>query len=115
MVARHTIDTNHCRPVNRSLTGRIGTIVVPLPGWNVVRRRIQINKIDTMPTGITTKNHWPQVGAGSMIPSATMFWGEAIGESIPPMLEARAIPIITALDMLESVGRLRSIGYEVSC
>ena len=39
-----------------------------------------------------------------------MFWGEAIGESIPPMFEASAIPRMTALDMLESDGKLRSIG-----
>lgn len=41
-----------------------------------------------------------------------MFWGEAIGESIPPILEARAMPRISALDIWESDGRLRSIGCE---
>jgi hypothetical protein len=40
-----------------------------------------------------------------------MFWGEAMGDSMPPMFEARAIPKMSALDMSESEGRFRSIGY----
>jgi hypothetical protein len=31
---------------------------------------------------------------------------------MPPIFEARAIPMMTALDMLEPDGRLRSIGCE---
>jgi hypothetical protein len=42
-----------------------------------------------------------------------MFCGEAMGESIPPTLEDRAMPMMRALDMLESEGRLRSIGYNI--
>ncbi len=41
---------------------------------------------------------------------AIRFWGDAIGESIPPILEERAIPRIKAFDMFESDGRLRSMG-----
>lgn len=42
-----------------------------------------------------------------------MFCGDAIGESIPPMFEARAIPRMRALDISESAGRLRSIGWMI--
>lgn len=40
-----------------------------------------------------------------------MFCGEAIGEAAPPMLEARAIPRMRALEKLESEGRLRRSGW----
>ena len=66
--------------------------------------------IEMAPTGMTTKNHWSQVGAGCMMPMATTFWGDAMGDNIPPMFEAKAIPIITALDMFESEGNVRSMG-----
>jgi hypothetical protein len=39
-----------------------------------------------------------------------MFWGEAMGESMPPILEARAMPRMRAFDICESEGKLRSIG-----
>lgn len=58
-----------------------------------------MSKIDMMPTGRAIKNHMPHDGWGSMICRATMFCGDAIGESIPPMLEARAIPRMSALDI----------------
>lgn len=35
-----------------------------------------------------------------------------MGESIPPIFEARAIPRMTALDIGESDGKLRSMGLE---
>lgn len=69
-----------------------------------------MSRIEIMPTGNATKNQVPQEGGGFMIWRATMFWGEAMGESIPPTLEARAIPRMSALDIWESDGRLRSMG-----
>lgn len=63
-----------------------------------------------MPTGMVTKNHTPQDGGGSMVCRAMMFCGEAIGDSMPPMLDAKAIPRMTAFDMSESDGKFRSIG-----
>ena len=42
-----------------------------------------------------------------------MFWGEAIGEAAPPMLEARAMPRMRALEKLESEGRLRRSGWTI--
>jgi hypothetical protein len=44
---------------------------------------------------------------------ATRFWGEAMGDAAPPMLEARAMPSRRAFDMLLSAGRLRRIGYDI--
>jgi len=41
-----------------------------------------------------------------------MFCGDAMGESIPPIFEASAMPRMRALDIGESDGRLRSIGYK---
>jgi hypothetical protein len=38
------------------------------------------------------------------------FWGEAMGEAAPPMLEERAMPRRRALVMSESAGRLRRMG-----
>ncbi|KAK5635887.1 hypothetical protein RRF57_011599 [Xylaria bambusicola] len=111
MVAKQMKETNHCKPVNSSLTERIGMMTVPLPGLNVSNSRTQMRKSDTMPTGMTMNSHWPHVGGGSMMPNATTFCGDAIGDSMPPMLEASAIPMMTALDMFEPCGRLRSIGY----
>ena len=65
-----------------------------------------------MPTGREMKNQISHDGPGSIISRATMFSGDAIGESIPPMFEASAMPRMRALDIWESEGRLRSIGYE---
>lgn len=73
-----------------------------------------MRRIDTRPTGITTKNHVPQVGVGDMICRATMFCGDAIGDNMPPILEARAIPKIKAFDICESEGRFRNIGCKMS-
>lgn len=67
MVARVEIETNHWTPVNLSLTGRIGTIVVPLPGWKDISRRIHIRKMEMIPTGRTIKNQAPHEGCGCMI------------------------------------------------
>jgi len=68
-------------------------------------------RIEIMPTGMVTKNHVTHDGCGCIIWRATIFCGEAIGDNIPPMLEASAIPMITAFDIGESEGRLRSMGY----
>lgn len=88
----------------------MGTIVVPLPGWKVIRRRIQIRRMDIIQTGRAMKNQTSQLGTGSMFWRAMMFWGEAIGEAAPPMLAARAMPRIRALEKRESEGRLRRRG-----
>ncbi len=64
-----------------------------------------------MPTGRATKNHVPHDGGGCMISRATIFCGDAMGESIPPILEASAMPRMRALDICESEGRLRSMGW----
>lgn len=96
--------------MNLSFTVRIGTIVVPLLGLKVTRRSSQIRRMEIMPTGRTMKNQINHEGFGSMFWRAIMFWGDAMGDSIPPILEARAIPRIRALDIWESDGRLRSMG-----
>lgn len=57
------------------------------------------------------KSHCIQLGSVIMISMAMRFCGEAMGESIPPMLDARAIPRIRAFDMFESDGKLRSMGF----
>jgi len=110
MVPKVTSEMNHWTPVNLSLTGRMGTMVVPRPGWKLRSNTSQMRRMEMMPTGSAMKNQISHDGGGFMISRATMFWGDAIGESIPPMLEASAMPRIRALDMGESEGRLRSIG-----
>jgi len=110
IVMRVTTITKICVAVVRSLMDRIGAIEVPWDGLNVTSNRSQMRRMDTTPTGMTMKNHCGHVGAGVMMPMATTFCGEAIGESMPPMLDARAMPMITAFDMFESGGRVRSIG-----
>lgn len=103
----------YCTPVNLSFIGRIGTMVVPLPGWNVASRRTQIRRMEMMQTGRATKNHMPQLGCGRMFCRAMIFCGEAIGEAAPPMLEASAIPRMSAFEKLESEGRLRRSGLGI--
>ena len=64
---------NHCTPVNLSLIGRMGMMVVPLPGRKVTRRRSQIRRIEMMQTGKATKNQVAQPGWGRMFWRAMMF------------------------------------------
>lgn len=73
-----------------------------------------MRRMEMMQTGRATKNQAPQLGSGCMFCRAMMFWGEAIGEAAPPMLEARAMPRMRALEKLESEGRLRSMGCDMS-
>ena len=103
----------YCTPVNLSFMGRMGTMLVPLPGWNVTRRRTQIRRMEMTQTGMATKNHMPQLGCGRIFCRAIMFCGEAIGEAAPPMLEANAIPRMSAFEKLESEGRLRRRGLGI--
>lgn len=110
MVPIVTMVMNHWIPVNLSLTERIGTMVVPRLGLKVIRRRTQMPRIERMQIGKAMKNQVPQLMAGSMFCNAMMFCGDAIGDAAPPMLEARAMPRITAFENRESVGRFRSIG-----
>lgn len=91
----------------------MGTIVVPRPGLKVTSKRSQITRMEIIPTGKAIKNQVPQEGCGDMMERATIFCGEAIGESIPPTLEASAMPRISALDIWESDGRFRSMGLQV--
>ena len=86
-------------------------MVVPLPGLKVMSSRSQISKIEKMQTGKATKNQGPQPGWGRLFGRPMMFWGEAMGEAAPPMLEARAIPRMRAFEKGESEGRLRRSGY----
>ena len=69
-----------------------------------------MRRIETMQTGRAMKNQTPQLGWGRMFWSAIMFCGEAMGEAAPPILEARAMPRMRALEKLESEGRLRRSG-----
>lgn len=48
-------------------------MVVPLPGWKVMRRRTQIRKMEMMQTGKATKNQAPQLGSGFMFWRAMIF------------------------------------------
>ena len=40
-----------------------------------------------------------------------IFWGEAIGEAAPPILEANAMPSMSAFEKLESDGKFLSNGW----
>jgi len=113
IVTRVTMLMNHCVPENLSFMGRIGTMVVPLPGWKVTRSKTQMRNIDMMQIGSAMKNHTPHEGCGRIFWRAMIFWGEAMGEAAPPMFEASAMPRIKALENSESDGRLRRSGYTV--
>lgn len=69
-----------------------------------------MSKSKTMQTGMETANHWNQEGGGCMLPMATTFCGDEIGEAIPPTLAAIAIPMIKALAYVDFGGWLRRIG-----
>lgn len=60
--------------------------------------KIHISRILTMQTGIDMMNHSIQDGGGDMRPNEKMFWGDEIGDDIPPIFEARAIPRIRDLE-----------------
>lgn len=70
-----------------------------------------MRRMEIMQTGRAMKNQIPQLGWGRMFWRAMMFWGEAMGEAAPPILEARAMPRMRALEKLESEGRLRRSGW----
>lgn len=70
-----------------------------------------MRRMEMMQTGRAMKNQTPQLGWGRMFWSAIMFCGEAMGDAAPPILEARAIPRMRALEKLESEGRLRRSGW----
>ena len=69
-----------------------------------------MRRMEMIQTGRAMKNQTPQPGCGRMFWRAMMFCGEAMGEAAPPMLEARAMPRMRALEKLESEGRLRRSG-----
>lgn len=70
-----------------------------------------MRRMEMTQTGRAMKNQTPQLGWGCMFWSAIMFCGDAMGEAAPPMLEARAMPRMRALEKLESEGRLRRSGW----
>lgn len=67
--------------------------------------------MEIMQIGSATKNHAPHPGCGFMFWRAIRFCGEAMGEAAPPILELRAMPRMSAFDILESEGKLRKIGW----
>ena len=73
-----------------------------------------MRRMEMIQTGRAMKNQIPQLGWGRIFWSAIMFCGEAMGEAAPPILEARAIPRMRALEKLESDGRLRRSGWLTS-
>lgn len=70
-----------------------------------------MSRIEIMQTGRAMKNHVPHEGCGRMFWSAIIFCGEAIGDAAPPILDASAIPRISALEKFESAGRFLSMGW----
>ncbi len=69
-----------------------------------------MSKIVMMQTGSAMKNQMPQPGWGSIFCSAIRFCGLAIGDAAPPMLDARAMPRMSAFDMSLSLGKFLRIG-----
>lgn len=100
----------YCTPENFSFENRIGIMVVPRLGLNVTNSRAQMSRMVSMQTGSAMKNQVPQLILGDMFWSAIMFCGDAMGDAAPPMLAARAMPRINALQKFESDGRFRRSG-----
>ncbi len=86
-------------------------MVVFLPGRKVTSRSSQISRIVMIHTGSAMKNQIPQPGWGSMFWRAIRFCGLAIGDAAPPILDARAMPRMSAFDMSLSLGRFLRIGW----
>ena len=61
--------------------------------------------------GMETSSHWGQVGGGFIFCRAMIFCGEEIGDAIPPMLEAKAIPRMRHRAYCELCGKVRRMGY----
>ena len=70
-----------------------------------------MKKIEVEATGIEPANQPNQEIGGFMYSRAMRFWGEEIGEAIPPMFEARAIPRMSDFEKGDLAGRVRRIGY----
>lgn len=87
------MDTNHWVIVNGSRIGWNCRILISLESVLKVRSKtIQMSRMLTMHTGIEMMNHSIHEGGGDIRPNEKMFCGEEIGDDIPPMLEAKAIP-----------------------
>ena len=94
MVIQVTMTMYHCLTVNGSETGWIFKIFTVGSIGKLNNKMIQIPKMQRTETGIATMNHVVHDGVGFIIPIDMMFCGDAIGEDIPPMFEANAIPKI---------------------
>lgn len=69
-----------------------------------------MKKIDAEATGMETANHPSQEIGGFIYSRAIKFWGDEIGEAIPPMLDAKAIPRMSDFEKGDFAGRVRRIG-----
>mmetsp|Transcript_21687 Transcript_21687/g.55213 ORF Transcript_21687/g.55213 Transcript_21687/m.55213 type:complete len:359 (-) Transcript_21687:980-2056(-) len=106
--------TNTCVAVVGSVLGLSGrTSCVLRHGWYTARMRPQHTKLLMTATGSATANHASQEGglpSMDMRSMAKMFWGDEIGEVIPPMLEARAMPMTRDLAKGVLTSMVRRIG-----
>lgn len=67
--------------------------------------------LPTIHNGIATKNHSAHEGGGFIFWMATTFWGEEMGDAIPPRLDESAMPIIKHEPNVESTGSVRKMGW----
>ncbi len=75
------------------------TCVILLTGYTIMRV-FQMIRRQARDTGMDTENHASQLGGCPPIDMrsiANMFWGDAMGDVIPPTLEASAMPMTRAL------------------
>lgn len=111
IVAIVTALTAHCVLVNGSLLTLTGLMTTFEPPARYDQRRIsQMQTTEVNETGIETLNQPIQEMGGFMYSSAMRFCGDEMGEAIPPMLEARAMPRMSAFENGDLDGRVRRMG-----
>lgn len=113
MVTQVTITMYHCLTVKGSETGWIFKILTVGSIGKLNKRMTQIPKMQSTDTGMATINHVVHEGVGFIIPIDMMFCGDAIGEDIPPMLEAKAIPKINDFAYLQFLGNVLNRGWMI--
>lgn len=69
-----------------------------------------MKKMEVEATGMDTANQPSQEMGGFMYSRAMRFCGDEMGDAIPPMLDARAIPRMSALEKDDLEGSVRRMG-----
>lgn len=73
-----------------------------------------MKKIEVEATGIETANQPSHEMGGFIYSNAIKFCGEEMGEAIPPIFDASAIPRMSDLEKGDFAGSVRKIGCHIT-